>query len=272
MLKKRILTASVLLPLLIWLILFASEQVFSFTIASIATMAIWEWLKLLKYNNLLNIIILALQLIIILKSNIIISVNNVINIMLLAGIFWIIAILNILLYSKYNLIKKLHFNVIYNYLSCFFSVVPCWLAINYLRNYNKSLLLFGCLIVIFADLGAYIVGKIFGKHKLTKISPNKTWEGIIGGYLGTILIAGIYMLFFIKIVKNNHIILKIIFLTTMTFVFAVVGDLFESLVKRIHGVKDSGNFLPGHGGILDRVDSFCAGIPIFVIGVLVYKL
>ena len=127
--------------------------------------------------------------------------------------------------------------------------------------------LFGCLIIIAADVGGYVFGKLFGKHKLTTISPNKTWEGILGGYLGAILVAIIYILTFVPNF-NWKIILKIILITNVTFMFSVIGDLFESLVKRISGVKDSGNLLPGHGGILDRIDSFCSGMPIFLMGAL----
>ncbi|MGD0465524.1 MAG: phosphatidate cytidylyltransferase [Gammaproteobacteria bacterium] len=274
MLKKRILTISILLPLFIWLLLYASQEVFLSATSTVMIIAVFEWLKLLKSNdtlkNLVNIIILFLMFFFVTKAYWA-DPFVITKIVLLSNVFWVIIFLDILLYSKFTFIERLHFNTIYNYLSCFFALVPCWLSINYMQVYNKSLLLFGCLIIIAADVGAYIFGKLFGKHKLTKISPNKTWEGILGGYLGAILVAIGYIVFCTASVDGKFI-LRIILLTNVTFMFSVVGDLFESLVKRISGVKDSGNILPGHGGILDRIDSFCSGIPVFLMGVLLYQL
>ena len=274
MLKKRILTISILLPLFIWLLLYSSQEVFLSATSTIMIIAVFEWLKLLKSNNILNnlvnIIILFLMFYLITKAYWL-DPFIITKIVLMANVFWIVAFLDILLYSKFILVEQLHCNTLYKYLSCFFALVPCWLAINYMHVYNKSLLLLGCLIIIAADVGAYIFGKLFGKHKLTKISPNKTWEGILGGYLGTVLVVAGYIVFFNSNL-NWKIILRIILLTNITFMFSVIGDLFESLVKRTSGVKDSGNILPGHGGILDRIDSFCAGIPVFLMGVLLYQL
>ena len=274
MLKKRIFTFSVLLPLFIWLILYSSREVFLSATSTIMIIAAFEWLKLLRsnsiLNNLINIIILVLMVVLVAKVYWLdpFVINKIV---VIANVFWVVVFLNILLYSKFTFIKRLHLNAGYNYLCCFFALVPCWLAINYMHVYNKYLLLFGCLIIIAADVGAYVFGKVFGKHKLTKISPNKTWEGILGGYLATILVA-IWYIVFSTANLNWGIILRIILLTNITFMFSVIGDLFESLVKRTKGVKDSSNILPGHGGILDRIDSFCSGIPVFLMGILLYKL
>ena len=149
-------------------------------------------------------------------------------------------------------------------ISAVFAVIPSWLAINYLKIHNKHLLVLGCSIVMAADIGAYIVGKLFGKHKLTTISPGKTWEGVFGGYIGSLLVCAIYMVICNINLKLPNI-LSLLLLTSVTFIFSVVGDLFESLLKRVANVKDSGTILPGHGGILDRIDSFCSGIPMFLL-------
>jgi phosphatidate cytidylyltransferase len=130
-----------------------------------------------------------------------------------------------------------------------------------LKFKNPYLLLLASGLIIAADSGAYAVGKYCGRHKLTKISPKKTWEGLLGGYITALVVAGIY----VAMTKNNFSNLQVIMLTTATVIFAIIGDLFESLLKRITKVKDSSNILPGHGGILDRIDSFCAGIPIFML-------
>jgi len=122
------------------------------------------------------------------------------------------------------------------------------------KGYN-FIIIFLIFITIWAvDIGAYIAGKTFGKHKIApKISPNKTWEGLIGGMIG----ASIILTSFGKILPFNAIITLII-AGCVTAIVAQSGDFFESWVKRKFGVKDSSNIIPGHGGLLDRLDGLLA--------------
>lgn len=126
--------------------------------------------------------------------------------------------------------------------------------------YGGKLLLFMLLLIWAADTGAFVTGKLFGKHKLTKVSPNKTWEGVIGGVSLSILIgwAGISVL---DLQVDNMVIYLMVLLILATI--SVFGDLFESALKRAANIKDSGNLLPGHGGLLDRLDSTITVAPIF---------
>ena len=126
--------------------------------------------------------------------------------------------------------------------------------------YGGSLLLFMLLLIWAADTGAFVCGKLIGKHKLTKVSPNKTWEGVIGGLLLSLAIGwgGILVLDFK--VNNILIYLSVILLLAIVSVF---GDLFESALKRVANIKDSGNLLPGHGGLLDRLDSTITVAPLY---------
>lgn len=262
MFKTRVATFSILLPLFIYLLLYSSVEIFISVTSTVIIIAYFEWQQLLKsYNlltNLINIIILFLLFFLITKSYWL-DRDFIIKILLIASIFWVIATIELFLYSKFR--KNI---LISTQMSCFFVFIPSWLAINYMQVYNRSLLILGCFIIIAADVGGYVFGKLYGKHKLTKISPNKTWEGVLGGYLVAMLVVAGYILFF----NNYNIIFKLIIVSSLTFVFSIIGDLFESLQKRISGVKDSGNLLPGHGGILDRIDGFCSGMPIFVLGIL----
>jgi phosphatidate cytidylyltransferase len=108
-----------------------------------------------------------------------------------------------------------------------------------------------------SDIGAYIVGKAIGKHKLfMRISPGKTWEGAIGGALFTLIVAYTLSYFKIGILHNNWITLTLIIVIT-----GILGDLIKSLLKRSLGIKDTGNILPGHGGMLDRFDSLIGSAP-----------
>ena len=113
------------------------------------------------------------------------------------------------------------------------------------------------------DIGAYFIGKSFGRIKLARlISPNKTWEGLFGGVLGVTLLS---------IILSNY--LPIDSLVFVSFAIAiglisVVGDLTFSMLKRNANIKDSGNILPGHGGILDRIDSILSSAPLFTLGII----
>lgn len=127
----------------------------------------------------------------------------------------------------------------------------------------KYHLILGILLLTWAsDTGAYFTGKILGKHKLFKsISPGKTWEGTIGGGLLAIITGYVLSLFFHEIMRlDNWLIIAI-----LTVIGANYGDLLESLIKRNLNIKDSGNIIPGHGGILDRFDGFIMAIPLVVI-------
>jgi len=117
-------------------------------------------------------------------------------------------------------------------------------------------------VTFFNDTGAFYVGRSLGRHKLyPSISPGKTWEGAIGGILSSILAAYVFSRFFTIYDFNWFIIV----LASVLSVFGQVGDLAESMVKRLHGVKDSGKILPGHGGLLDRIDGLLFSVPVLYV-------
>ena len=120
--------------------------------------------------------------------------------------------------------------------------------------------IFFILTVVFSgDTGAFYGGRFFGRHKLyPSISPGKTWEGSVGGLLASILAALPFFLF----THLSESVLTLIGLATCLSLAGQVGDLAESMVKRVHGVKDSGNILPGHGGVLDRIDGLLFAMPV----------
>ncbi len=146
-----------------------------------------------------------------------------------------------------------------------------WICVHdlvYLNEvYGAGMLLYLFSLVWIADIGAYFSGRKFGKHKLAPtISPGKTWEGLIGGLLANLVwIFGIYQLSS----GWGLGLLQFLLISLATSLFSVVGDLFESVLKREAGVKDSGKLLPGHGGVLDRVDSVIAAAPVFVAGIFI---
>ena len=119
------------------------------------------------------------------------------------------------------------------------------------------------LIVIFTnDTGALYIGRLFGRHKLYEsVSPNKTWEGAVGGLISSFVAAAIFLYFS----RIHGLMLDIFILVLLLSVMGQIGDLVESMLKRIYGIKDSGRILPGHGGMLDRIDALLFSIPVLYI-------
>jgi len=138
-----------------------------------------------------------------------------------------------------------------------FLIASLFYSIKYLYENHQDLLLFSLLLVWIADSGAYFVGKTFGKHKLApSISPGKTIEGAAGALLLTILFSFLFADYFFLSSKAS-----LFYAMIITF-FSIFGDLFESHLKRAAELKDSGTIIPGHGGVLDRIDGICSSIPI----------
>lgn len=137
----------------------------------------------------------------------------------------------------------------------------------YLKHGIKGIWIFFLLLVIFAnDTGAFYSGKLFGKHKLYEsVSPKKTWEGSIGGLLFALIVSIVFLKFFRLHVVDFSIVLLVFLLS----VAGQVGDLAESMLKRNYDVKDSGGLLPGHGGVLDRLDSLLFATPVLYIFLII---
>ena len=137
------------------------------------------------------------------------------------------------------------------------------LSLNFSNSTGFYLTLTSCLLIVASDIGSYFFGKLFGKRSLSPISPGKTIEGLLGGISSSILLAVIFAFLFDW---ENSLLIGILYGISISLM-ALVGDLIESMMKRDAKIKDSGTFLPGHGGILDRIDSY-----IFTPSVLYYVI
>ena len=173
---------------------------------------------------------------------------------------WAFVPMTLFLFAPHSLEPKLTGDIGKGLLGPVYVSLPLSMLMIIDRYPHGNFWIFFLLAVIFAsDTGAFYFGKFFGKHKLYQaISPGKTWEGTVGGILSSIFVG----LWFLQIFRIHRISLTIISLILGLSIVEQIGDLVESMLKRNHGVKDSGSILPGHGGILDRIDGLIFAIPV----------
>jgi phosphatidate cytidylyltransferase len=185
----------------------------------------------------------------------------------LAGLWWSFALLWIKGYPGSAVIWR---TVAMRSLMGLLIMLLAWMSAIYLASFPQGgvLVIVMVLIAVVADIGAYFTGRQFGKHKLAeKVSPAKTWEGFWGGMACCALLG--VGLWYLLPDQVAHIGLgSVLGVTLVTAMASVVGDLTVSMVKRESDVKDSGSLLPGHGGLLDRLDSLCSASPVFALGLL----
>jgi phosphatidate cytidylyltransferase len=147
------------------------------------------------------------------------------------------------------------------------TLVTPWIALMHLHDaefFGPAYVLFLMMLIWLADSSAYFAGRRWGRRKLApRISPGKTWEGAIGALVATLFFT-LLGATFLGLAGLQWLLLTVIAMVAV--LFSIIGDLFESMAKRQHEVKDSGSLLPGHGGVLDRIDSLTAAAPVFLLG------
>jgi len=290
MLWQRVITALVLLPLVILAIFGLNIETFALVIAIVIALAAWEWSGFItqkrQFKALYVIATIALMWLVTAQSlplaywhGFILPQtlaewfvdNQAARLTLLLGLlWWLVAFILLIIYPRLS--KELVASKMMMIIIGWLILLPTWVAVVGIRsmgivfdhNHGAELLLFVLLIIWAADTGAFMAGKKFGKTKLAPlVSPKKTWEGVLGGVAlaGVIVGLGIYLLHF----KPEQTV-ALIGLSLLIVIFSVVGDLTESIFKRLTGIKDSGKILPGHGGILDRIDGVTAALPITLLG------
>lgn len=269
MLKQRLITAGVLIPLVILGILKLDTQNLQWFLTLVSALAAWEWLGIIGLYDVKKRALWVFGLFIAFAVS---SYLPAIMLMPLALLFWLTATGVILKFGHSGLpeylailFKKKCFGIA----STIVLLTLFWASVLILHQsaMGPEQLLYVLISVWLADTGGYFAGKRWGKTPLAKaVSPNKTWEGVWGALAlttGWALIA--YGLEF----NGSLSLLSWLLLTLLTVMLSIIGDLFESLFKRSYKVKNSGNLLPGHGGILDRIDSLIAAVPVFVAGLVI---
>lgn len=294
MLLHRLLAALILIPVVILTILYSSNAWFLLLSLILVLLLVREWSNLYNFNLKKNMVFLLL--VTVPGLFFLYKYHNVQQVFGFASIvfniiFVLSALIQIYIFKKvysfnqdvdlgfYFYIKNSY--IIQALLGLLF-ITPFWLGLCYLKFYfPPELLILLFLIVWIIDSGAYFIGKVFGRTKLIpEVSPGKTWEGLFGGFLFLIVLNIIVFVYMLAINFNFQLknlnwqycdIINTIMFNIIIFIYAVFGDLTESMMKRIKKVKDSGSLIPGHGGMLDRLDSIIAVIPIYCLIIQYYK-
>ncbi len=262
MLLQRVLTAIPLAIGIIWIILFQPSNVFFWLTLAIAALAAYEWAKLagLKTAGQIFYLMLVCAIVWVIMK----YADQYMHLYVYAGVIWWLAI------SLY--LFKLRPGIASRKLSPLkllvgILVIPAAVfAMNaiHMQHHGAEWLLYGLVLVWVADSGAYFSGKRFGKNKLAPaISPGKTREGLYGA-VATVCVYSAVAAYYFGLDTTDTV--RLLLLAVVLTLVSVAGDLYESVLKREHGVKDSGAILPGHGGILDRIDSVLAAMPVFMVG------
>ncbi len=255
MLKARIISAIIALALLMVVLFAVPARVAEAAMAVVTLGGAWEWSALLGLKEAIKraFYVALVGILLAVAYNAVGAVGN--DVMLVGAAWWVCAMIWVMTYPT-PVPKAL------GWLAGLLVLVPMFVALLALYRLGPEALLFSLIVVWAADIGAFFAGKQFGKVKLApSISPGKTWEGVIGGLVLVALLS----------VAGSHW-LALPLLVLLPFCLAVacisiVGDLTVSIFKRNAGIKDSGKLFPGHGGLLDRVDSIAAAAPVFALGV-----
>ncbi|PMR66896.1 phosphatidate cytidylyltransferase [Halomonas heilongjiangensis] len=260
MLRQRILTAAWLAPLMLAGLFGLSGGAFALFTGGIVLLAGWEWTNLAgveeRDNRLLLVGALAGLMAVMWAGGAALAAWP----LWLAAAGWLANLYWVTRYPE----RRVQWQSTPRRLAMgLWVLLPAWVGLNVLRDSGAVWLLFVLLLVWCADIGAYFAGRAFGKRKLApRVSPGKSWEGVGGGMAATALLAVCYAVWQGLGAGGGLILVVTALAVTLA---SVVGDLLESMLKRHRGIKDSSNLLPGHGGVLDRIDSLTAALPLFAL-------
>jgi len=265
-LKTRIITALILAPIAIGGIFFLPPLGFALFTGAIITIGAWEWANMSGLAAPAARVVYALV-----TAAVLYGLLNVpaVAVLWLALFWWVVCFLLVRSYPEGS---ERWGSVPARALMGLLVLVPAWVGLNHLRtggfqfgdsDNNLLLILYVFCVVWVADIGAYFAGRAFGKAKLApRVSPGKSWAGVWGGLVAVAVFAVIISALASASVTQS---LLLVVASLVTGAVSVLGDLLESMMKRFRGIKDSSQLLPGHGGIMDRIDSLTAAIPVFAL-------
>ncbi|MEH6367993.1 MAG: phosphatidate cytidylyltransferase [Pseudomonas marincola] len=261
MLKQRIITALILLPIALGGFFLLEGGAFALFIGAVVTLGGWEWARLAgfpaQWQRVLFAALVAVLLLGLYHAPILAT-----PVLLLGVLWWCVATALVLKFPQ----SAVYWAPAWRRIAIgLLILLPAWQGLVLFKQWPQAnwLILAVMVLVWAADIGAYFSGKAFGKRKLAPaVSPGKSWEGMIGGMCTCLLITLITGI--VQGWSTGNTVLALLGAGIVVAV-SVVGDLTESMFKRESGIKDSSNLLPGHGGVLDRIDSLTAAIPVFAL-------
>ncbi|EHJ93779.1 phosphatidate cytidylyltransferase [Vreelandella boliviensis] len=260
MLKQRIITAAWLAPLVLAGLFGLDGGAFALFTALIVLLATWEWANLAGVTRAAQRAQLVTVMAVLMVAIWLIGAATSIWPLWLSAVGWLV---NLYWVTRYPAAGEQWQATVRRLAMGLWVLLPCWVGFNVLRDTGMAWLLFVLLLVWCADIGAYFVGRQWGKRKLAPhVSPGKSWEGVFGGLAATAILAVLFALW-VPLGLVGGITLMLI--TAVVTLASVLGDLLESMLKRHRNIKDSSQLLPGHGGVLDRIDSLTAAIPLFAL-------
>lgn len=259
MLKQRVFTALVLVALTAWALFLSSDMVWKVSLLVVAGIAAWEWAGFSKDMEL-PVLKLIYALAVVTTANFAIDALSLQNIVLFTflEVIMLVSVVHRYQFTKGSVGSKSQVFVMLS--GAVFITLFVVVMVRFRQDFGATLLLLSMALIWAIDTGAYFTGRRFGKTKLAVfVSPGKTWEGVFGGVLLSFVCAIILLYTLSFELKISGLLFALIL--SVIAAFSVYGDLFESVLKRQAGVKDSGKILPGHGGVLDRVDSLLIAMP-----------
>jgi phosphatidate cytidylyltransferase len=250
---NRVITAAILLAIFVPALFFAPPMLWSLLIALVVALAAHEWARISVFPELAaRVYAIGMGVMAILIGVMPDREQVMLGLFALAAVFWVFAA-PLWLANRWRG-EAISLRAITGTLV----ILPTWAALVTLRERSAWLLLGVMALVWIADIAAYYAGRKFGRHKLAPaISPGKSWEGVAGAGLALLLYASAISAAIHGLRAPGALILA-----TALLYFSILGDLFESWMKRLAGLKDSGTLLPGHGGVLDRIDALTAALPV----------
>ena len=268
MLRSRIITAVILLLLLLLVLFALPNSWWAGVVVLMVMQGVVEWSKLSRLSRAGTFFYAALTLLLMAVFIWFDAQHNAARLPHLL-IYTVSAVLWLIVVPLWMMMGLKVENRLLMCLTGWAVLLPTGLAMMDLRSVSPWLLLLAMSLVWVADIGAYFTGRRYGKHKLAPgISPGKTWEGVAGA----VLCASIYALAVWYALTSKFVVPPVALVLPAVFCWvalAVMGDLFESLIKRQAGVKDSGALLPGHGGLLDRIDALTSTLPLAAMAILI---
>jgi len=274
MLRQRVITALLMAALFLAGVYYLPLSILAIAFALVVALGAWEWAPLAGLvgtgpRAAYTLLVLGAAALLYKTAGLggVPGRGQVQPVLGLAGLWWCFALLWVKSFPASAVFWR---HPVMRALMGLLILLPAWFAAVYLLHVEQR----GAAVVVFvllvaaADIGAYFTGRTFGRHALSpRVSPAKTWEGFWGGVFCAGGLAAV--IWYLLPGRFDHVSFPAVLCVALATAFAaVLGDLTVSMVKRLSGVKDSGSLLPGHGGILDRLDSLCAAAPTFALGLL----